>query len=263
MKAIPPAIGGRKSRMAWWSMARATITRPGSETSGMAGLAPGVLAGRPCWTPWDDWCFDYGFGWGCGFGRFAWSRCHPPRPWWGPNRDCRDEGGVMAWRRSDTANTAGNIYARQGPRDGAGMRQWSRADTAAYYARAYNSRTGAMAAGQRASVPNVYGSLLARERTVGLGQPCLAIPCLGSERQQRARISRAGLTLAARLPVVGAAPLIKEAIRTHMPVAASSMAAGDMAVGVTAAAAVAAGRRWRRRRPPVKLGRPLILRSRL
>ena len=120
----------------------------------------------PCWTPWDDWCFDYGFGWGCGFGQVAWSRCHPPRPWWGPHRDCRDEGGLTAWSRSDTANTAGNNYARQGPRSGVGMSEWYRADTAAYYARAYNSHTGAMAAGQRASVPNVYGSLLARERTV-------------------------------------------------------------------------------------------------
>ena len=115
----------------------------------------------PCWTPWDDWCFDDGFGWGCGFGRFAWSRCHPPRPWWGPHRDCHYNGGLMAWRRSDTASTAGNLYARQGTRGGAGMRQWDRADTAGYYARSYNSRTGAMGAGQRASVPNVQGSLLA------------------------------------------------------------------------------------------------------
>src|ERR1035441_2695133 len=45
MKATPPAIGGRKSRVAWWSMARATITQPGSETSGTVGLAPGVVAG--------------------------------------------------------------------------------------------------------------------------------------------------------------------------------------------------------------------------
>ena len=36
------------------------------------------------------------------------------------------------------------------------------AGPAAGYARAYNSRTGALEAGQRASVPNVYGSLLAR-----------------------------------------------------------------------------------------------------
>ena len=45
MKAIPLAIWGRKWRMASWSMARATITRPGSGTSGMAGLALGGLAG--------------------------------------------------------------------------------------------------------------------------------------------------------------------------------------------------------------------------
>jgi hypothetical protein len=123
----------------------------------------------PCWTPWDDWCFDYGFGWGCGFGEVAWSRCHPPRPWRGPNRDWHHEGGLTAWSRSDTANTAGNIYARQDPRSAVGKSEWSRADTAAYYARAYNLHTGDMAAGQRASVPNVYTSLLARERNGRLG----------------------------------------------------------------------------------------------
>jgi hypothetical protein len=116
----------------------------------------------PCWTPWDDWCFDYGFGWGCGFGGFAWSRCHPPRPWWGPRRDWHHQGGVTAWSRSDTASPAGNIYARQTPRGGFGTRWRAGADPAATYARAYNSRTGALAAGQRASVSNVYGSLMAR-----------------------------------------------------------------------------------------------------
>jgi hypothetical protein len=116
----------------------------------------------PCWTPWDDWCFDFGFGWGCGVGGFGWWRCHPPRPWWGPNRDRRHEGGVTALTRSDTASTAGNLYARQGPGGGAGMRQLAGANPAAGYARAYNSRTGTLAAGQQARVRNVYSSSLAR-----------------------------------------------------------------------------------------------------
>jgi hypothetical protein len=111
----------------------------------------------PCWTPWDDWCFDYGFGWGCGFGRFGWSRCHPPTPWWGPSRDGHHQGGVTAWSRSNTATTAGNIYARQNARSGFGTRWPAGADPAATYAHAYNSRTGALAAGQHASVPNDYG----------------------------------------------------------------------------------------------------------
>src|ERR1019366_8014096 len=74
------------------------------------------------------------------------------------------DGGFTAWSQSDPANTAGDNFARQGPPRGFGMSEWYRADTAAYYARAYNSRTGDMPAGQRASVPNVYTSLLARGR---------------------------------------------------------------------------------------------------
>jgi hypothetical protein len=51
MKAILPAIGGRKSRMASWSMAPAMITHPGLGTSGMAGPAPGDLVGGPVGHP--------------------------------------------------------------------------------------------------------------------------------------------------------------------------------------------------------------------
>jgi hypothetical protein len=109
----------------------------------------------PCWTPWDDWCFDFGFGWGCGFGRFGWWRCHPPRPWWGPGRFWNHDGRSFAWRRGDSASTAGNVYARQGsvarpsPRLGSG-------NSGMGFARAYNSRTGALAAGQRAGIQNVH-----------------------------------------------------------------------------------------------------------
>jgi hypothetical protein len=106
------------------------------------------LGWGPCWTPWHDWCFDYGFGWGCGSGHFGWWHCHPPRPWWGPCRDRLDHA-VAAWNRGDTASTAGNIYARPDPTT-AGR------PLAADFGRAYNSRTGALAAGQRAAVQNVY-----------------------------------------------------------------------------------------------------------
>ena len=119
------------------------------------------LGWGPCWTPWDDWCFDFGFGWGCGFGRFGWWRCHPPRPWWGLSRDWHHQSGVTAWSRSDTATTVGNFYARQSARGGFGTRWPAGADPTATYAHAYNSRTGILAAGQHASVANVYGGLLA------------------------------------------------------------------------------------------------------
>jgi len=114
----------------------------------------------PCWTPWDDWCFDYGFGWGCGFRRFGWWHCHPPRPWWGPNRTWGPEGGLMAWRRNDTANTGAILYGAQSPHGGIGTRPMAGEEAAAGYARAYNSRTGAVAAGQGASAPSAYRSLL-------------------------------------------------------------------------------------------------------
>jgi hypothetical protein len=112
----------------------------------------------PCWTPWDDWCFDFGFGWGCGFGRFGWWRCHPPRPWGGPGRDWHHEGS-FAWRRGDSASTAGNVYARRNTPAGSAARPTvARADAVNGYARAYNSRTGTLAAGQRASMESLRGS---------------------------------------------------------------------------------------------------------
>ena len=110
---------------------------------------------NPCWTPWDDWCFDSGFGWGCGAGRFGWRHFHPPMPGGGPNRGWHHEGGIAAWGRNDTGNTAGNLYARQGLGGAAGTHPMSGAAALAGYARAYNSRTGAEAAGQGATVPNV------------------------------------------------------------------------------------------------------------
>ena len=111
----------------------------------------------PCWTPWDDWCFDFGFGWGCGFGRFGWWRCHPTRPWWGPGRFRNHEGRSFAWRREDTASTAGNIYSR--PISAGRPSVTSDAGNSRLpggYARAYNSRTGGLSAGQRASIQNVH-----------------------------------------------------------------------------------------------------------
>ena len=112
----------------------------------------------PCWTPWDDWCFDFGFGWGCGFGRFGWWRCHPPRPWGGPGRNWHHEGSSFAWRRGDSASTAGNVYARRSTPAGSAVRPTvARADGVNGYARAYNSRTGTQAAGQRASMESSRG----------------------------------------------------------------------------------------------------------
>ena len=105
------------------------------------------LGWGPCWTPWDDWCFDFGFGWVCGFGGFDWRHCHPPHPWWGPCRGWHGERGLLAWGRSDSTSTAGNELARG-------------------YARAYNSRTGHLAAGQGAGVPLEHRTLDSRDERI-------------------------------------------------------------------------------------------------
>lgn len=117
----------------------------------------------PCWTPWNDWCFDFGFGWGCGFGAFGWWGCHPFAPWWGPWRGFA--GSAVAWRNS--ASTARDFYRRPGApgaRPGSfaassGNSSVARPQIAGSLGRAYNSRTGALAAGQRAGVRNVYDGL--------------------------------------------------------------------------------------------------------
>jgi hypothetical protein len=97
----------------------------------------------PCWTPWYGWSFAFGFGWGWWGG---WG-CHP---WWGGWH----HHGLVATARPGSFSTARNIYPRTG-RTGPGTRTVARADSRAGFARAYNSRTGTMAAGQRAAVQNV------------------------------------------------------------------------------------------------------------
>ncbi len=113
----------------------------------------------PCWTPWDDWCFDIGFGWGCGFGAYGWWHCHPVGPWWGPYRHWGHwghDGGFVASRGHDPVTTAGRIYSRPNSRFSSTRPVVSHASLT--YGRAYNSRTGALAGGQRAAVQNVFAA---------------------------------------------------------------------------------------------------------
>jgi hypothetical protein len=111
----------------------------------------------PCWTPWYDWC--YGFGFGYGFGSVY---CRPCRPWWGPW--CGSHG-IVAVRTTGGVNTSANVYAGRSPGGATSFgRTTTRTQPGASYARAYNSRTGGLAAGQRAGVQNVYDS--AQVRTV-------------------------------------------------------------------------------------------------
>lgn len=112
-----------------------------------------------CWTPWYDWCFAAGFGWGCGYGHYGWGWCHPPHPWWGPFPGSPwhgGHGGLVAWRQTPGMTTAGRIYSNPGAAKPATVSRAGRGDQlVSHYAAAYNSRTGALAGGQRAQVDNV------------------------------------------------------------------------------------------------------------
>lgn len=111
----------------------------------------------PCWTPWDAWCFDFGFGWGCGFGAFGWWHCHPAWPWWGPYRCWPHDSGLVAWRGHNVPGTAARVFPRPGsPSSIATRPAVAPQPVASSFGRAYNSRTGALAGGQRAGVRNVF-----------------------------------------------------------------------------------------------------------
>ena len=138
----------------------------------------------PCWTPW------FGWGFGCGFGcsRFGLCDFFPPFPWWGGfcgfhrfhhdfdhdfDFDDRFHHGFDHGRfgdgdfdRDDFAHTGGNLFHHRGfdgtdPRGrfvangftGTDRRGWH-----GQFGHAYNSRTGQLAAGQRAQVGSVTGS---------------------------------------------------------------------------------------------------------
>jgi hypothetical protein len=116
----------------------------------------------PCWNPWYNWSFYWGFGWGWGWG---WYGCFPPFPWWGPYYHCHyyghyghfyGHGGIVV-HRTTGISTAHSVYTQNRPTASAMTATRSApAMNTGRYAQAYNSRTGHIAAGQRASVQNVY-----------------------------------------------------------------------------------------------------------
>jgi hypothetical protein len=110
----------------------------------------------PCWTPWTSWCFNYGFGC-CG-------HCHPPTPWWGPCRGWHHGSTfAAAWPHSYTAGTAANLYTRTHPANGISPSSTISAfGSTTGFGRAYNSRTGFLAAGQRATVGNLNAAFETR-----------------------------------------------------------------------------------------------------
>jgi hypothetical protein len=116
----------------------------------------------PCWNPWYNWSFYCGFGWGWGWG---WYGCYPPYPCWGPYYHGHyyghyghyyGHGGIVVHRTSGLS-TAHSVYSQNRPTASAMTAGRSApAMNTGRYAQSYNSRTGHIAAGQRASVQNVY-----------------------------------------------------------------------------------------------------------
>jgi hypothetical protein len=123
-----------------------------------------------CWLPW--WGWGFGFGFGCGYGGY-WC----PGPCWGFDR-CwfdhdHDWGRDGDWRHDEWAGTAGNIYDHHGfdhhgfnsGPGSFGSREWANG-----YGHAYNSRTGQLAAGQRAQVQNAFNDSRRSAPRAGLAE---------------------------------------------------------------------------------------------
>ncbi|HTV42401.1 MAG TPA: hypothetical protein VMF08_17670 [Candidatus Sulfotelmatobacter sp.] len=130
----------------------------------------------PCWTPWCGWGFGTGFGWGCGWGGFGlgWG-FYPPFPCWGGfgfgfhhgfafnngfNRGFNhgfNKGFAHGFNQGFNhgfANTSMNLFHQGDFARGFGANGFNRGT----WGGAYNSRTGNLAAGQRAQVQRVTGS---------------------------------------------------------------------------------------------------------
>ncbi len=117
-----------------------------------------------CWTPWGGWAFGFAFGWAWWDDDCDGCWCYPPAPWWGPYYSgayYNGYGGVTAWGPNGWAGTTGNIYRNWGSvssvsRGIGGYDAVTGNEFAKTYGMAYNSRTGAIAAGGRGAVDNVY-----------------------------------------------------------------------------------------------------------
>jgi hypothetical protein len=146
----------------------------------------------PCWSPWCGWGFGCGFGWGCGFGGFGWCDLFPPFPWWGGfcgggffgrgfghgfghgfdhgfghggfDHGFGHGGFDHGFGGGHFANTAGDLYHHGGFGEAAfhggaehALSATGRQGFSGEFGHAYNSRTGQVAAGQRAQVQSVSG----------------------------------------------------------------------------------------------------------
>lgn len=126
-----------------------------------------------CWTPWWGWGFDCGFGWGCWVGGYGWFPFFPPFPCWGGFGGFHHHHGHdfvgHGWHppaRWAQGNTSANIYHRVDLSSGT-RGQFGRPALTGDYGRAYNSRTGQIAAGESGRVQNVSGAAWSSGRWSG------------------------------------------------------------------------------------------------
>jgi hypothetical protein len=161
---------------------------------------PPITYGLGCsigWTPWWGWGFGFGFGWG--WGAFGIGGYYPPAPWWGPYWGWGRYGHwrYHAWGPGGWAGTSANIYSRRGWTSGslAGSRRnpFTGSKWAGRYGSAYNSRTGALIAGPKSAVRNVYSRSSGTEYKKGM--PATRVgrsPAVGSGRNGGRSTERSG-----------------------------------------------------------------------
>jgi len=101
----------------------------------------------PFWSPWVGWSFGFGFGWtSWGYYGYPYYWAWYPYPYWGPYGCYGYYGGYH--NSYGGCHTGVNVYRPpvQATQSGGNWRT--------SYGRAYNSRTGAIAAGERGQIQN-------------------------------------------------------------------------------------------------------------
>ena len=134
--------------------------RPGSARSGTGRHVPGAGVLTMCWTPWWGWGFDCGFGWGCGFGRIRHLGLRPAVPmlgriWAASTITTGTDGEGMTGAAKDGETGAVEVGATPAAISITGA---ARVFAPGNFGRAYNSRTGNLAAGQSGRMQSVSGS---------------------------------------------------------------------------------------------------------
>jgi hypothetical protein len=130
-------------------------------------------AANVTYTPWTGWAVGFGIGWGVGA---AWGA---PAPYWGAYGAAYGyhgygtvvgPHGAAVWGPGGWAATSGNVYRHWGntgavTHSAAGYNAWTGNAWSNKVGMSYNSTTGRISAGQKASVSNVYnGNYASGER---------------------------------------------------------------------------------------------------